>query len=291
MENKDHKEATTDTTTREETAAASPVEAIPGSIPTLPNSYDVETPRTDSQPSQIDPLSNLAASSANTVEINAKLAMSANSHNTSLGDLASNNNNNHLNGEEQPLIRELPAFHAQKPLKPSPAGEELKQQQLQRIQELEKGKLRAAPQCAGPTEEDSRQQQKLHISTSTISLAFSTALSTPADTPLTPGDDVKMPHKRQRSLSIQQTEAILMGSDSDDEEEGKPAAAKKNRVEKGQDAMPSTTSGLNGEEEEKKEEFGSGTIKEATWSVRQNLGPRGPEQRWRGKPKLPCFTL
>lgn len=248
------------------------------------------------------------------------------------------------------IIRELPAFsnvgeRNQKALRPSPRGEE--EMQLQRVRGLllQKGKGgerkesgdRASPHDKGEIQEGPNQQQdeqnqqpkqKLTISTSTISLALSTTLSTPADTPLSPGTSARPPNnpaadeqtslKRQRSLSIQETEAILMGPDVDDsdEEEEKPKV-KKSRVEKGvfftapqcsepglvknSDEQPNeggqtvvqrdktvpTTENNDGEgkvaEEEKKEDVETSTSKEASWSVRQNLGVRGPDQRWRGE--------
>jgi hypothetical protein len=226
----------------------------------------------------------LAASSVTTVEINAKLAMSATSHETSLSDI--------LPREEPSMtMREMPDFQGR--LKPSLAGEELEQRQLERVRNLVlSNKGRAAPQCSEPKQEP----QKLHISTSAISLALSNALSTPADTPLTPGDAVQVPNtlKRQRSLSIQQTEEILLGPDSEEEDVEKPA--KRSRVE-GRDVAGNSIGDETitemkerenhaakdeSVEEEKKEDTETNVTKEATWSVRQNLGPRGPDQRWRG---------
>ena len=236
-----------------------------GSIPTLPPHIDPQltTPHTTATATIDAQLSNLAASSINTIEIHAKLAMSATSHDTSLSDILTDTPM--LSGNKG-IIRELPAFsnvgeRNQKALRPSPRGEE--EMQLQRVRGLllQKGKGgernesgdRASPQDKGEIQEGPNQQQdeqnqqpkqKLTISTSTISLALSTTLSTPADTPLSPGTSARPPNnpaadeqtslKRQRSLSIQETEAILMGPDVDDsdEEEEKPKV-KKSRVEKG----------------------------------------------------------
>lgn len=162
------------------------------------------------------------------------------------------------------------------------------------------GEIRAAPRCAGATDnvplkpqKQQQTEQKLRISTSTISLALSTSLSTPADTPVTPGDNAHQTTstlKRQRSLSIQETEAILMGrqSDSDDEQVDKHLA-KKNRLEgqndgtKSEKARGEHVENKQVQDEEKKEDTETDTLNEATWSVRQNLGPRGPDNRWRGE--------
>jgi hypothetical protein len=273
---------TNDNKSPDESQTAQPIS--PTKTATLPDNPLEITPTQQHSEPQLIALSNLAASSVTTVEINAKLAMSATSHETSLSDI--------LPREEPSMtMREMPDFQGR--LKPSLAGEELEQRQLERVRNLVlSNKGRAAPQCSEPKQEP----QKLHISTSAISLALSNALSTPADTPLTPGDAVQVPNtlKRQRSLSIQQTEEILLGPDSEEEDVEKPA--KRSRVE-GRDVAGNSIGDETitemkerenhaakdeSVEEEKKEDTETNVTKEATWSVRQNLGPRGPDQRWRG---------
>ena len=287
-----------DDTSGEQTDPSQSISPTAGSMPSLPTD-DLETPRI-TEPHQFDPLSNLATSSVNTVEINANLAMSANSRECSLANILTE----HFEEQSGSLMMGLPNFNAaKKPLGPSPVGDELEKQQLQRVREIQnakRGGVRAAPQCVGPlkSEENHEAQQqqperKLHISPSAISLALSTTLSTPADTPMTPGDTVKPPSasvKRQRALSLQETEAILMGSATSDSDE--LPAAKKSRMEAQQDVYGSEKAidesseqkkSRQTEEEEKKEDVESSDQKVATWSVRQNLGVRGPDQRWRSK--------
>ena len=203
----------------------------------------------------------------------------------------------------------------------SASGEELEKEQLERVRILraqkERGEEdgvadsqslkseerdRAAPQCRGTEQKEDGQSNsqpqaaatdsKLHISASSISLPI---LTTPVDTPMTPGETVEMPTmKRQRSLSIQETEAILMGntSDSDEEENDKPAVKRRRVGEANSQVLRGGDEEIQAEQsndkkfsvdEEKKEEMEMKPTKEATWSARQNLGPRGPDQRWRGE--------
>ena len=279
-----------DDTSGEQTDQSLSISPTAGSMPSLPVD-DLETPRI-TDPNLFEPLSNLAASSVNTVEMNANLAMSANSRESSLANILTE----HFEERSDSLMMGLPNFNAaKKPLGPSPVGEELERQQLQRVREMQnakRGGVRAAPQCAGPlkSEENHEAQQqpperKLHISPSSISLALSTTLSTPADTPMTPGDTVKPPStsvKRQRALSVQETEAILMGNATSDSDE--MPAAKKSRTDTNvSDESRELKDSRQTEGEEKKEDMESSEQKVATWSVRQNLGVRGPDQRWRSK--------
>ncbi|KAL7474307.1 hypothetical protein ACHAW6_003387 [Cyclotella cf. meneghiniana] len=274
-----------------------------GSMPPLPThepSPHLQTPHdaTNNEIHPIDPLSNLAASSINTIEFHAKLVMSATSHETSMGDILGETSispnmdieTGIFHSLKQSTIQPLPDFNQmrQKSLRPSPTGEDLERRQLEQVKGLllrncqwkdcdergAKGKEgssgKAMPhdveglhpplnvEHEGEKDDTSnfqttlQPQNKLTISTSTISLALSTTLSTPMNTPLTPKTSDQAPSdstelsltlKRQRSLSIQETEKILMGvdddddtSDSDEGEVGEPIA-KKVRVDEGDEVF------------------------------------------------------
>eukprot|EP00804_Cyclotella_cryptica_P019641 CCRYP_013982-RA/>CCRYP_013982-RA protein AED:0.02 eAED:0.02 QI:315/1/1/1/0.5/0.33/3/177/565 len=277
-----------------------------GSMPPLPahdSSLHVQTPHdaTSNQIHPIDPLSNLAASSINTLEIHAKLAMSATSHETSMSDiLGESSTSPNIDIEtggfmKQGTMQPLPdlSHMGQKALRPSPTGEELERRQLEHVKGLllqnsqgsdgddkgaegeESSSDNTAPQdvknarhslkvdhegeiddtsnfvttlqprqdvqrAQKRPQQEQQPEKKLTISTSTISLALSTTLSTPMNTPLTPEMSTQAPSesaehssslKRQRSLSLQETENILMGadgdsSDSDEERVAKPSVKK-----------------------------------------------------------------